>query len=345
MKDYLSLRIGKRFSSFQLHKKTILFSLLALLIVIAVAVVSLGMGEMKIAPLDVVKVLLGIGSEENALIVEQFRLPRIVIAILVGAALAVAGAIMQGLVRNPLASPDILGVSGGASVFAVGFLILFETASIKWLPPIAFLGATLTTFLLYALSWKKGVTPLRLVMIGVGIKIAAGAIVTMLIMFSPFLLQNKALLWLTGSIYGVAWNDVFMILPWVVGLILVAGLLARRVNIQQLGDDLAKSLGSSLQLDRFLLLMICAALTGTAVSVGGDISFVALLAPHIAKQLIGPSFGGAMTLSAFLGAIIVLLADLIARMAFSPIEVPVGVFTSAIGAPFFIYLLYKNRNR
>ncbi|ASJ56009.1 iron ABC transporter permease [Brevibacillus formosus] len=345
MKDYLSLRIGKRFSSFQLHKKTILFSLLALLIVIAVAVVSLGMGEMKIAPLDVVKVLLGIGSEENALIVEQFRLPRIVIAILVGAALAVAGAIMQGLVRNPLASPDILGVSGGASVFAVGFLILFETASIKWLPPIAFLGATLTTFLLYALSWKKGVTPLRLVMIGVGIKIAAGAIVTMLIMFSPFLLQNKALLWLTGSIYSVDWNDVFMILPWVVGLILVAVLLARRVNIQQLGDDLATSLGSSLQLDRFLLLMICAALTGTAVSVGGDISFVALLAPHIAKQLIGPSFGGAMTLSAFLGAIIVLLADLVGRMAFSPIEVPVGVFTSAIGAPFFIYLLYKNRNR
>ncbi|MED1946924.1 MULTISPECIES: iron ABC transporter permease [Brevibacillus] len=345
MKDYLSLRIGKRFSSFQLHKKTILFSLLSFLIVIAVAVVSLGMGEMKIASLDVVKVLLGIGSEENALIVEQFRLPRIVIAILVGAALAVAGAIMQGLVRNPLASPDILGVSGGASVFAVGFLILFETASIKWLPPIAFLGATLTTFLLYALSWKKGVTPLRLVMIGVGIKIAAGAIVTMLIMFSPFLLQNKALLWLTGSIYGVDWNDVFMILPWVVGLILVAGFLARRVNIQQLGDDLATSLGSSLQLDRFLLLMICAALTGTAVSVGGDISFVALLAPHIAKQLIGPSFGGAMTLSAFLGAIIVLLADLIGRMAFSPIEVPVGVFTSAIGAPFFIYLLYKNRNR
>ncbi|MBY0086967.1 MULTISPECIES: FecCD family ABC transporter permease [Brevibacillus] len=345
MKDYLSLRIGKRFSSFQLHKRTILFSLLSLLVVIAVAVVSLGMGEMKIASLDVVKVLLGIGSEENALIVEQFRLPRIVIAILVGAALAVAGAIMQGLVRNPLASPDILGVSGGASVFAVGFLILFETVSIKWLPPIAFLGATLTTFLLYALSWKKGVTPLRLVMIGVGIKIAAGAIVTMLIMFSPFLLQNKALLWLTGSIYGVDWNDVFMILPWVVGLILVAGFLARRVNIQQLGDDLATSLGSSLQLDRFLLLMICAALTGTAVSVGGDISFVALLAPHIAKQMIGPSFGGAMTLSAFLGAIIVLLADLIARMAFSPIEVPVGVFTSAIGAPFFIYLLYKNRNR
>jgi iron complex transport system permease protein len=202
-----------------------------------------------------------------------------------------------------------------------------------------------TTILLYALAWKKGVTPLRLVLIGVGIKIAAGAVVTLLIMFSPFLLQNKALLWLTGSIYGVDWNDVVMILPWIVLLIAVAALLARRVNIQQLGDDIATSLGSFLQLDRFLLLIICAALTGTAVSVGGDISFVALLAPHIAKQLIGPSFGGALPLSAFIGSLIVLIADLIGRVAFSPIDIPVGVFTSAVGAPFFIYLLYKNRNR
>lgn len=345
MKDYLALRVGKRLTSFQLHKKTLLFSFIALLLTFGVAVVSLGMGEMKIHPLDVLKVLLGMGSEQDALIVQQFRLPRILIAILVGAALASAGAIMQGIVRNPLAAPDILGVSGGASIAAVGFLLLFETASIKWLPPIAFLGALFTTLLLYTLAWKKGVTPLRLVMIGVGIKIAASAIVTILIMFSPFLLQNKALLWLTGSIYGVDWNDVLMILPWVVILIAIAAVLARRVNIQQLGDDIATSLGSFLQWDRFTLLMICAALTGAAVSVGGDISFVALLAPHIAKQLIGPSFGGALPLSASIGALIVLSADLVARMAFTPIEVPVGVFTSAVGAPFFIYLLYKNRNR
>lgn len=344
MKDYLPLRVGKRFSSFQLHKRVLWITLIALILTVAVAIISLGMGEMKIPPLDVVKVLLGIGSEQHVLIVEQFRMPRIIIAILVGAALASAGAIMQGVIRNPLASPDILGVSGGASVGAVGFLLLFETASIHWLPPIAFLGAMLTTLLLYALAWKQGVTPLRLVMIGVGIKIAAGAIVTLLIMFSPFLLQNKALLWLTGSIYGVSWSDVQMILPWTMLLIATAAILARRVNIQQLGDEIATGVGSSLQLDRFMLLMICAALVGTAVSVGGDISFVALLAPHIAKQLIGPSFGGALPLSALIGSLIVLIADLIARMAFSPLDVPVGVFTSAVGAPFFIYLLYKNRN-
>lgn len=343
MKQYLPLRIGK--TSIHLHKKTVVYTTLAILLTIVAAIVSLGVGEMYIRPLDVVKALLGFGAEQDALIVQQFRMPRIIIAILVGAALAAAGAIMQGIVRNPLAAPDILGISSGASVAAVAFLLLFENVSIKWLPPTSFLGAMATTILLYALAWKKGVTPLRLVLIGVGIKIAAGAVVTLLIMFSPFLLQNKALLWLTGSIYGVDWNDVLMILPWVVILIVAAALLARRVNIQQLGDDMATSLGSFLQLDRFLLLIICAALTGTAVSVGGDISFVALLAPHIAKQLIGPSFGGALPLSAFIGSLILLIADLIGRVAFSPLDIPVGVFTSAVGAPFFIYLLYKNRNR
>lgn len=343
MKQYLPLRIGK--TSIHLHKKTVVYTTLAILLTIVAAIVSLGIGEMYIRPLDVVKALLGFGAEQDALIVQQFRMPRIIIAVLVGAALAAAGAIMQGIVRNPLAAPDILGISSGASVAAVAFLLLFENVSIKWLPPTSFLGAMATTILLYALAWKKGVTPLRLVLIGVGIKIAAGAVVTLLIMFSPFLLQNKALLWLTGSIYGVDWNDVLMILPWVVILIVAAALLARRVNIQQLGDDIATSLGSFLQLDRFLLLIICAALTGTAVSVGGDISFVALLAPHIAKQLIGPSFGGALPLSAFIGSLILLIADLIGRVAFSPLDIPVGVFTSAVGAPFFIYLLYKNRNR
>ena len=345
MRGYLTLRPGKRFSSFHLHKKTIWVTAAAALLTFAAAVISLGMGEIKLSPLDVLKVLIGIGDEQSSLVVWQFRMPRIFVGFLVGAALAAAGAIMQGVVRNPLAAPDILGVSGGASVAAVAFLLFFETVSIKWLPPVAFLGATLIMFLLYALAWKKGVTPLRLVLIGVGLKIAASAVVTMLITFSPFLLQNKAILWLTGSIYGVSWSDARMILPWTVGLLLLAALMARRVNIQQLGDDISKSLGSAVQRDRFFLLLICAALTGTAVSVGGEISFVALLAPHIAKQLVGPSFGHALPLSALIGAMIVLLADLVARVAFSPIDVPVGVFTSAVGAPFFIFLLYRNRHR
>jgi len=345
MKEYVTLRFGRRAGSFHLQKRALLYTGIALFLTLCAAVLSLGTGEMNIHPLDVAKVLLGIGSEQHTLIVAEFRMPRILIGMLVGASLAAAGAIMQGIARNPLASPDVLGVSGGACVAAVTFLLVLDNVSIKWLPPFAFLGAMLTTLLLYALSWKKGVTPLRLVLIGVGIKTGAGAIVTLLITFSPFLLQNKALLWLTGSIYGVSWEDVGMILPWVAVLIGLAAVLARKVNIQQLGDEIAVQAGSSLQWDRFLLLMICSALVGTSVSVGGDISFVALLAPHIAKQLIGPSFGAALPLSALVGSLIVLVADLIARTAFSPLDIPVGVFTSAVGAPFFIYLLFKNRNR
>ncbi len=343
MKQYLPLR--NRTVSFHVHKRTVWLAILFALLTGAAATISLGMGEMKIAPLDVLKVFLGMGSEQDALIVKEFRLPRILVAILVGAALAVAGSVLQGIVRNPLASPDILGISGGASVTAVAFLLLFESASVKWLPAAAFIGATLAAFLLYVLAWKQGVTPLRMVLIGVGIKIVAGAAVTLLITFSPFLLQNKAVLWLTGSIYGVDWGDVMMILPWMIVLMVLAALFARRVNVQQLGDEVATGVGSQVELDRFFLLLICTALTGLAVSVGGEISFVALLAPHIAKQLVGPSFGGAMSISAFVGALILLLADLVGRTAFAPLDIPVGVFTSAVGAPFFIYLLYKKRHQ
>jgi len=343
MKTHVPLR--NRTFSFHIHMRTLLLAILFALATAAAAIFSLGMGDLKIAPLEVLQVFWGTGSEQAALIVQEFRLPRILTAILVGAALAVAGCVLQGLVRNPLAAPDVLGISGGASVTAVAFLLLLESVSIKWLPAAAFLGATLVALLLYALAWKQGVTPMRLVLIGVGLKIVSGAVVTLLITFSPFLLQSKAILWLTGSIYGSAWKDVQMILPWVVVLLLLAAFFARRVNVQQLGDEIATGVGSNVERDRFFLLLICTGLTGTAVSVGGDISFVALLAPHIAKQLVGPSFGGAMTVSAFVGALIVLLADLVGRTAFAPLDIPVGVFTSAVGAPFFIYLLYKKRHQ
>lgn len=345
MKTYFSLR-NRRFPiSLHIHKRTLWVTLLLALATIVVAIISTGMGEMKISPIEVVKVLLGIGGEQETLIVQEFRLPRIVVAILVGAALAVAGAILQGLVRNPLAAPDILGITGGASVTAVAYLLFFETMSIKWLPGAAFAGATIVSLLLYALAWKKGVTPLRLVMIGVGLKIVASAAVTLLITFSPFLLQNRAILWLTGSIYGSAWSDVAMILPWVVVLIFLSIIMTGRVNVQQLGSDIATGLGNFVNRDNFILLLVCTALTGTAVAVGGEISFVALLAPHISKQLVGPSFGSVLPVSIFVGALILLIADLIARVAFAPLDIPVGVFTSAVGAPFFIYLLYKKRNQ
>lgn len=343
MKKYGTLRSNRY--SFLVDRKVVWVTLMLALATLAVAILSTGLGEMKISPLEVVKTFFGVGDPANSLVVLTFRLPRIVLAVLVGMALAVSGAILQGIIRNPLASPDVIGITGGASVAAVTFITYLSTLSIHWLPLFAFLGAMVITVLLYAMAWKNGVAPLRLVLVGVGIGASMSAFTTLLLVTSPLFLTSKAITWLTGSIYGATWTNVFTLLPWVLVLLPTTFVLARYVNVQQLGDDVATSVGGRVQVQRIILLALCAALAGAAVAVGGAIGFVGLLAPHIARQLVGPSFGGLLPVAALVGALIVLLADLIGRIAFAPLDLPVGIFTAGIGAPFFIYLLYRNRNQ
>jgi iron complex transport system permease protein len=345
MKPYVPIRSFRGRISFLIHKRTVLV-IAALLIVCTTAfVVSTGLGEMYIQPLDVIRSVLGIGAEDQTMIIQKLRLPRILLALLIGASLASSGAILQGMIRNPMASPDILGVTGGAAVAAVVFLTYFaKTMSIRLLPVSAMLGAAVVAVVLYALAWKKGVTPFRLILVGVGVSTLMSAMTTMMIIFSPKNDAGQAYLWLTGSVYGTNWENVFTLLPWTIILIPLAFLLARHVNIQQLGDDVAASAGSHVERNRLVLLLLSVALAGSAVSVGGGIGFVGLLAPHMARKLVGTSFGSILPVSALLGAIIVVVADLVGRTFFLPLDIPVGVFTSAVGAPFFIYLLYTNRN-
>jgi iron complex transport system permease protein len=297
-------------------------------------------------PLDVIKVLLGMGEQTHSVIVQTLRLPRMIVAVLAGSALAVSGAILQGMIRNPLASPDIVGITGGASLGAVSFFFfLGDKISIHWLPVCAVAGAFASTLFIYILAWKQGVSPLRMVMIGIGMTAAYSSISYMLMISGPIILANKSLTFMTGSIYGVSWaKDVSVLTPWVLVLMPMALLLAREVNVQELGQEIAVGVGSAVQRNRFLLLMISVALAGAAVAIGGAISFIGLMAPHIARKLVGPAFGGVLPVSALIGAIILLLADLGARTLFSPLDIPAGVFTAAIGAPFFIYLLYRNRH-
>jgi iron complex transport system permease protein len=313
--------------------------------VFAVIVYSTGTGEMKIAPLHVLKTFFGVGDPSETLVIQTFRLPRILLALLVGMALAVSGAILQGIIRNPLASPDVIGITGGASVAAVAFITYVQGVSIHWLPVAAFVGSVVITFLLYALAWKNGLAPIRLVLIGVGVGAAMNALTTMMVVTSPIYLTAKATVWMTGSVYGASWSNVYTLLPWVLVLLPLTFLMARHVNVQQLGDDVATSVGGRVQWQRVVLLLLCVALAGSAVAVGGAIGFVGLLAPHIARQLVGPSFGGVLPVAALVGGLIVLGADLIGRTAFAPLDLPVGIFTAGIGAPFFIYLLYRNRNQ
>jgi len=345
VRDYTYIRSEKLAVSFFLHKKTVVLTLALAIASVAALLLSTGMGDMRIAPMDVIRALTGGGTEEYQLVVRTLRLPRIIAAFLVGASLAVAGSILQGIIRNPLASPDIIGITSGASVTAVAFInYLAGTVSILWMPVAAMIGAAITAILIYALAWKKGVTPIRLVLIGIGINFLLASLTKVMLVMNPETTAAQAYVWLTGTVYGTDWVVVKTIVPWVCIFIPLAFLLARNVNALQLGDDIASGVGSAVQRQRFVLLMVSVALAGAAVSVGGAISFVGLIAPHMTRKLVGPAFGGVLPIAAFIGGLIVVIADTIARTAFLPYDIPVGVFTAGVGAPFFIYLLYRNRN-
>jgi iron complex transport system permease protein len=348
MKKYTSLRVGKSIS-FLVDKKAVTISWILFAVSVIVFLVSAGSGEMYISPLEVAKTLFGNGSDMNEIVIYTFRLPRILVALLAGMSLAVAGAILQGMIRNPLASPDVLGITGGAAAAVVMFLTLFSdknnslTISIHWLPLGAFVGATVTALLVYVLAWKNGMAPLRLVLIGVGISALMQACTTLLMITGPIYRASQANVWITGSVYGASWKHVTLLAPWTLILLAISFLSARKMNIQELGDELAIGAGVSLQKQRFFLLLLSTALTGGAVAFAGGIGFVGLIAPHMARRLVGSSFGALLPASALLGAILVMAADLAGRMLFAPMEIPAGVFTAAVGAPYFIYLLYKSR--
>ncbi|MCY9517607.1 FecCD family ABC transporter permease [Paenibacillus apiarius] len=312
-------------------------------IVAALSLLSLSVGGVGVPLKEVLASLAGRNAEASNLIIMQFRLPRIAAAILIGAALAAAGALLQGVIRNPLASPDLLGVTGGASVAVVAFMTFVTGYSIHWVPFIAIGGALVATTINYVFAWKKGVSPFRLVLIGIGISTAMGALTTFLLISGPAYLAAQVLNWMTGSIYGTNWSYIEMLWPWVAVFIPLSLLLAKELNVQSLGEDVARGLGSRLQLSRMILLFYSVALAGAAVGVAGTISFIGLMAPHIARRLVGNSYKMIIPVSAFIGAIILLLADLAGRMLFQPLDIPAGVFTAGIGAPFFMYLLFKRK--
>lgn len=332
--------------SLLVDKRTVIVITVLTILTIACFVLSIGMGSKVIYPIDTIITLMGKGTVQNSLIIETLRLPRIIVAILVGAALGVSGAILQGIIRNPLASPDIMGITGGAAFAAVTFITYFSgTVSIKWLPAAAFLGAGFISIIIYLLAWKKGVTPTRLVLIGIGIAAATSSLTMLMIVISPYTAASQAYIWLTGSIYAASWDNVYSLLPWVIVCIPLALIYSRSVNVQELGDDIAKSLGSPVQLNRCILLLISVALAGSAVSIAGAIGFIGFIAPHIGRKLVGPTFGSLIPVAALIGSLMIIIADTVARTAFLPLDIPAGVFTAGIGAPFFIYLLHRNRHQ
>lgn len=330
-------------------RKIMSVSMILLLAILAVFLVSLNMGTMKIPFAEVIKAFNGTGSEQNYTVLVHFRLPRMVIAILIGAGIAVSGAILQSVSRNALADPGILGINSGAGLAVVLYIFYFQGSSFSsgiWsvyiMPFAALFGAFLAAFLIYSLAWKQGVTPIRLVLVGIGINAAFAALI---IVFQLMMDPNnfmQATIWLSGSIWGASWEYVYAILPWILLLVPWAVYKSQHLNVLNLGDHTAAGLGVTVERERRTLLFISVALAGACVAVGGGIAFLGLVAPHLARKLVGPRHQGMLPVSALLGSLVLLVADMIGKNLMAPSEIPVGLVVSCLGAPYFIYLLIKD---
>lgn len=332
----LSLRLDKRVP------KILLGLIIATLVVM---VWSVGQGEYPVPPLDVIRTVLGLPTDnaDYAFIVNTLRLPRALVAWGVGMALAIAGTLTQGITRNSLASPGIIGVNAGAALAAVTLIVVFPSVPIAVLPLAAFGGALSVAILIYLLAWNGGSAPVRLILVGIGFSLIAGALTDIMVTFGNIYDVSQALVWLAGSVYGRSWGQAIAFTPWLIVFGLLSLLLSRELNALQLGDDVARSLGSRIEWQRGWLLLSAVALSGAAVATAGSVGFVGLMSPHIARQLVGPSHEGLVPVAALTGGLVVVAADLIGRLLFAPIELPCGIVTAVIGAPYFLYLLIRDR--
>ncbi|KHF40103.1 FecCD family ABC transporter permease [Halalkalibacter okhensis] len=321
-----------------------------IVLIIAVFFVSLSTGVIAISAKDILSTFRGLGTPQQELILYQLRLPRMVIALLIGAGLALSGAILQGLSRNSLADPGILGINAGAGLAVVFCIFLFGQsnssvlASPFFLPVFAFIGALTIALLIYRFSWKDGIEPGRLLLVGLGFNALCGALLIILqLKMDPKDFQ-QATIWLTGSIWGSQWPYVWALLPWIVILAPIAFFKARSMNIFQFSETIPRVLGLNVESERRQLLYLSAALAGSCVAVGGGIAFVGLLAPHIARRLCGANYFSVLPLSAFIGAFLLLLADMIGKNLLAPADIPVGIVISVIGAPYLIYMLLTRKS-
>lgn len=306
--------------------------LLAVLIGISCGIADLSWQELKDG------LFLGVQSE-NYRIVYLIRMPRVFCGILAGTNLALAGCILQGILRNPLADPGIIGVTAGAGLFAMVIMIILPEIT-NLVPIAAFVGAMVAVAIVFALSWQRGVQPLRMILAGVAVAAFFGGAQTALMVFYSDRIQST-INWMAGGFQGASWSHVSMILPYTLLGLAAVFFISRWLNALQLGEDTARSIGLPVEKIRFVLLILAALLAASAVSVAGMLGFVGLVIPHMVRLVTGSDFDYLLPCSAIWGAAFVSMTDSAARLALAPVEVPVGVFMSFFGAPFFLYLLKK----
>ena len=346
------LRVGA--ASWRIPLRALGATLGGLVVLGVLVVLDLALGDFEIPVVDVLLTLLGGGDAAQQFIVLELRLPQTLVAVLVGAALGLAGALTQTFARNPLASPDILGVTEGAAVGAVAVIVLsgasgygggLVSGSLQTvgLPAAAFLGGILTATALYLLSWRRGIDGQRLILIGIGLSAALSAVTSWLLVRARIQDAASAQVWLNGSLNARGWEHATPMLWTLAMMVPVSLLLVRHLNTLQLGDDAARALGVRLQTTQLLVLVAAVGLVAVAVSAVGPLAFVAFVVPQVALRLTGGA-RPPMLASMVYGACLVVGADLVTRVVL-PFAVPAGLVTAAIGAPYLIWLLVRTNRK
>lgn len=324
--------------------------LLLLLSIPLMFFISINAGYTDLSLPNIIRILTGGGSAKENLVVLQFRLPRIMVAVLIGAGFALSGCIIQGITRNPLADPGILGINAGAGVMVVIYVVLngaVSFGSVFGLPFLSLAGALVTGGLIYSLSTRKtsGVSSMRLVLNGVAIQAGINSVMTMIIIRLDDSQHEFLAKWQAGSIWNSNWKFVTALLPWIVLGIIYLMLRARHLDILTMGDEISFGLGVRVAKEKYRLLFTAVALAAACVAVSGSISFVGLMAPHLSRKLVGSAHRILIPVCALVGGLLVLVSDTIARTIIEPSEIPTGIVVSLLGAPYFVFLLVKERKK
>ena len=280
-------------------------------------------------------------DDKNYFTLMEYRLPRAVLAILLGGALAISGVLVQSVVRNPLASPDILGINNAAGLVAVSVLMFLPNLAFYWMPIFAFLGGVLSFVILWVVCGFN-FRPIKMAIIGVALSALWAAISHYLMLTNPVEI-NTAMLWLTGSLWGRSWSYLNVVLPWLVVLLPLPFIFCRDLDTLGLGEDKASTLGVTVNKVQISVLVLAVALSTTAVAICGPIAFLGLVAPHLARRLVGGRHRTLLPAALIIGALLLQLSDILARVIDPPTELPAGILTAIIGAPYFFYLLMRTK--
>ena len=280
-------------------------------------------------------------DDKNYFTLMEYRLPRALLAIIIGSALAISGVLVQSVVRNPLASPDILGINNAAGLVAVTVLIFLPNLAFYWLPIFAFIGGVLSFILLWMICGFN-FRPIKMAIIGVALSALWAAISHYLMLTNPVEI-NTAMLWLTGSLWGRSWAYVNVVLPWLLVLLPLPFIFCRDLDTLGLGENKAATLGVSVNKTQILVLVLAVALSTTAVAICGPIAFLGLVAPHLARKLVGGRHRTLLPAAMLIGTLLLQISDILARVIDPPTELPAGILTAIIGAPYFFYLLMRTK--